>query len=154
MLLTEHVEGLLQCARLDKVFGCYDIYTFDLSAFSMVHQATEAGPLTGQRMDIAEVACPSIGLIPIEGVPIDPLELGICEDLHFTGQPFNADVRSTGATTNVLHGSSLPRLPNATGAWNAVASRRWRGCWLKPPLPFSTWLSSTVRPPRTFSSTS
>jgi hypothetical protein len=79
-------------------FGCYDIYTFDLSAFSMVHQATEAGPLTGQRMDVAEVACPSIGLIPIEGVPIDPLELGICEDLHFTGQPFNADVRSSGAT--------------------------------------------------------
>lgn len=83
-------------------FGCYDVYTFDLSAFSMIHQATGAGPLTGQRMDIAEVACPSIGLIPIEGVPIDPLELGICEDLHFTGQPFNADVRSTGATPAVV----------------------------------------------------
>jgi len=82
-------------------FGCYDIYTFDLSAFSTVHQATGAGPLTGQRLDIAEVACPSIGLIPIEGVPIDPLELGLCEDLYLQGQPFNADIRSTGATPAV-----------------------------------------------------
>lgn len=94
-------------------FGCYDIYTLQISAFSMIHQTQGAGPLEG-TLDIAEVACPSIGLIPIEGVPIDPLSMGLCEDVGLDGRPFYADVRSIGAAGPAVwrrHGFTNAALP-------------------------------------------
>lgn len=80
-------------------FGCYDIHTFHLAAFSMIHQATGAGPLEG-TMDIAETSCPAIGIVPVENFP-DPLKLGLCEDLGLNGKPFNTTVSSSGANPAV-----------------------------------------------------
>lgn len=83
-------------------FGCYDMFTVHLSAFSMIHQATGAGPIDdGARMEIAETSCPAIGFFPIQGVPIDPLSIGFCEDLGLNGRPFNATVTSIGASPAV-----------------------------------------------------
>ena len=77
-------------------FGCYNVYTFHLSAFSMIHQSNRAGPLEG-HMEIAETSCPSVGVIPVD-LPINPLAIGLCEDLGLNGKPFNTTVSSAGAS--------------------------------------------------------
>ena len=82
-------------------FGCYNIYTFHLSAFSMIHQTAGAGPLEG-ILDIGEPSCPSVGVIPVD-LPINPLAIGLCEDLAFVGKPYNATVTSSGASPAVWH---------------------------------------------------
>jgi len=81
-------------------FGdCSEIGTIHLSILSMIHQTTGAGPLQpSQRLDIAEVACPSVGIFVIADVPLDPLALGLCEDLGLTGRAFNATVTAEGET--------------------------------------------------------
>lgn len=69
---------------------CSDLGTFHLSILSMIHQTTLAGPLkSNQRLEIAEVGCPSVGVLVIPNVPIDPLALGLCEDLDLVGRSFN-----------------------------------------------------------------
>ena len=81
-------------------FGCYNLYTVHLAAFSMIHQATAAGPIDENgRLEIGETSCPSVGLIPIEGIPIDPFSIGFCEDLGLNGKPFNMTVTSFGASS-------------------------------------------------------
>ena len=92
-------------------FGCYNIYTFHLSAFSMVHQATAAGPLAG-HMEISEPSCPSVGIIPVD-LPINPLAIGLCEDLGLNGRPFNATVTSTGASPAVSRRLALAYAPES-----------------------------------------
>jgi len=78
---------------------CADVGTIHLSILSMIHQTGGAGPLKpSQRLDIAEVACPSVGIFVIANVPLDPLALGLCEDLGLTGRAFNATVTAEGAT--------------------------------------------------------
>jgi hypothetical protein len=78
---------------------CAEIGTIHLSILSMIHQTGGAGPLKpSQRLDIAEVACPSVGIFVIANVPLDPLALGLCEDLGLTGRAFNARVTAEGAT--------------------------------------------------------
>ena len=74
--------------------GCYDVGTYHVSALSTIHQATSKAPFTGQILRIDEVSCPSIGLLTIVDVPIDPLALGLCEDLSFKGKPFTTMVRA------------------------------------------------------------
>jgi hypothetical protein len=78
---------------------CANLGTIHLNILSMIHQTTGAGPLRpSQRLDIAEVGCPSVGVLVIPNVPIDPLALGLCEDLGLTGRAFNATVTAEGAT--------------------------------------------------------
>ena len=76
-------------------WGCYDFYTLRISELSMMHESTNAGPLEGS-MDIGEAGCPSIGLIPGGGF-LNPLSIGLCEDLGLNGRPFNTTVASIGA---------------------------------------------------------
>jgi hypothetical protein len=79
---------------------CYNVYTFHFSWMSMIQQSTEPGPLEG-HMDIEAVACPEVGLIEIEGVPIDPLAIGLCQGLGLDGRPFYTSVTSAGARPGV-----------------------------------------------------
>lgn len=77
-------------------WGCSDLGTIPISAFSMIHRATEAGPLTGQTMDVTETACPNIAEIGIDDIPfVYAIALKACEDLSFTGQPFWASVTAS-----------------------------------------------------------
>ncbi|MCU0506201.1 MAG: Ig-like domain-containing protein [Chloroflexi bacterium] len=87
-------------AEFCSIFGCYGMGTFNLNAYSMIHQATKAGPLTGQTMEIKEVACPNILSIGIsDSIPfLNWAAVKLCEDLTFTGQPFYATVTATGAS--------------------------------------------------------
>ena len=87
-------------AEFCSFWGCSDLGTFNLNAYSMIHQATEAGPLTGQTMEIKEVACPNLISIAIdENIPfLNWAALKLCEDLTFTGQPFWSTVNATGAS--------------------------------------------------------
>lgn len=79
-------------------FGCFDTGTHHVSFLSMIHQATEAGPLRPeQRLQINEVACPSIGVIAIPDFPFDPLSIALCEDLALDGRSFFAQVNAVGA---------------------------------------------------------
>jgi len=79
------------------IFGCYDLGVKHLSLFTTAHESAGAAPLTGQRLEIATTSCPSVGLIPIEGIPINPLELGICQGLALDGRAFEARVEAVGA---------------------------------------------------------
>lgn len=80
--------------------GCFDVGTFWLGLIpSMLHSATEAAPLTGQTLDISEVACPELGGISIPDTPISLLGVVLCEDLALEGDSFDADVRAVGNTT-------------------------------------------------------
>jgi hypothetical protein len=84
------------------ITGCSDVGTFHLSVLSMIHQTTLAAPLRStDRLELAEVSCPSVGVIAISGVPIDPLALGLCEDLDLVGRPFSTVVAMDGATGDV-----------------------------------------------------
>lgn len=77
-------------------WGCSDLGTIPISAFSTIHRATDAGPLTGQSMDVTETACPNIAEIGIDDIPFAyAIALKACEDLSFTGKPFWADVTAT-----------------------------------------------------------
>lgn len=81
---------------------CDDVGTFHLSILSMIHQTTLAGPLkSSERLEIAEVGCPSVGVLVIPNVPFDPLALGLCEDLDLVGRPFNTIVTTEGATFDI-----------------------------------------------------
>lgn len=81
-------------------WGCSDLGTIPISAFSMIHWATEAGPLTGQSMDVTETACPNIAEIGIDDIPFAyAIALKACEDISFTGKPFWADVTATASGT-------------------------------------------------------
>ncbi len=78
---------------------CAEVGTIHLSLLSMIHQTTGAGPLQpSQRLDIAEVSCPSVGVLVIPNFPLDPLALGLCEDLGLTGRSFFAKVTAEGAS--------------------------------------------------------
>ena len=68
-----------------------------LSVFTTAQHSNEGAPLTGQLLDIATTSCPSVGLIPIEGFPINPLEIGFCQDLDLEGASFDSYVYATGA---------------------------------------------------------
>ena len=77
-------------------WGCSNLGTINISAFSTIHQATGAGPLTGQVMDVNEVACPNIVQVGIDDIPFAyAIAVKACEDLKFTGKPFWADVTAT-----------------------------------------------------------
>jgi hypothetical protein len=81
---------------------CDDIGTFHLSILSMIHQTTLAGPLKPtDRLEIAEVGCPSVGVLVIPNVPFDPLALGLCEDLDLVGRPFSTTVTAEGTSPAV-----------------------------------------------------
>lgn len=82
-------------------WGCSDVYTLHLSEFSMIHQATGAAPLSG-RLDIAEVACPGIGIIPID-LPVDPIAIALCEDLGLEGDALWTHVDVPGSAPPVSH---------------------------------------------------
>ncbi|HJS43015.1 MAG TPA: hypothetical protein VJ755_06050 [Gemmatimonadales bacterium] len=76
---------------------CDNLGTFHLSILSMIHQTSLAGPLKGtERLEIAEVGCPSVGVLVIPNVPFDPLALGLCEDLDLVGRPFTTRVTTDG----------------------------------------------------------
>ncbi|MDT8340529.1 MAG: carboxypeptidase-like regulatory domain-containing protein [Longimicrobiales bacterium] len=79
------------------IFGCYNLGTMYLSAFSTIHRSEQAAPLTGQVLGIQTTSCPSIALIPVENFPLNPLSLGLCQTLELRGAPFRARVRVTGA---------------------------------------------------------
>jgi hypothetical protein len=80
-------------------WGCSDLGTFNINAYSMIHQATEAGPLTGEIMEVKEVACPNILSVGIEDVPFfNFFAIKACEDMTFTGQPFYSLVTATAAS--------------------------------------------------------
>ena len=82
---------------------CDDLGTFHLSILSMIHQTTLAGPLKpSDRLEIAEVGCPSVGLLVIPNVPFDPLALGLCEDLDLVGRPFSTTVTAEGTSPAVI----------------------------------------------------
>jgi hypothetical protein len=77
-------------------WGCSDLGTIPISAFSMMHRATGAGPLTGQTMEVKEVACPNFAEIGIDDIPfVYAIALKACVDLAFTGRPFHAAVTAT-----------------------------------------------------------
>jgi hypothetical protein len=81
---------------------CDNLGTFHLSILSMIHQTTLAGPLKStSRLEIAEVGCPSVGVLVIPNVPFDPLALGLCEDLDLVGRPFSARVTAEGTSPSV-----------------------------------------------------
>ncbi|MGK7311776.1 MAG: Ig-like domain-containing protein [Candidatus Longimicrobiales bacterium M2_2A_002] len=79
------------------IFGCYDLGMKYLSVFTTAQHSNEGAPLTGQLLDIATTSCPSVGLIPIEGIPINPLEIGFCQDLDLEGSSFDSYVYADGA---------------------------------------------------------
>lgn len=82
---------------------CDNLGTFHLSILSMIHQTTQAGPLKPtDRLEIAEVGCPSVGVLVIPNVPFDPLALGLCEDLDLVGRPFSARVTAEGTSPAVI----------------------------------------------------
>jgi hypothetical protein len=83
--------------RFCSFFGCYNLGTVELSVLTTIQQSSGAAPLGGQVLDIATTSCPSVGLIPLAKVPIDPLSLGFCQDLDLHGRDFRAMVRATGA---------------------------------------------------------
>jgi hypothetical protein len=87
-------------AQFCSFWGCSNLGTFNLNAYSMIHQATEAGPLTGEETEIKEVACPNLISIAIdENIPfLNWAALKLCQDLTFTGQPFYATVTATGTS--------------------------------------------------------
>lgn len=138
-------------------FGCYNIYTFHLSAFSMIHQTAGAGPLEG-TLDIGEPSCPSVGVIPVD-LPINPLAIGLCEDLAFVGKPFNATVTSSGASPAVWQQYAFTNTsrtvqvrPDAMSVSMQYSDLDWRPgmtmglafrfiifgapVWTTPPIPF------------------
>jgi hypothetical protein len=83
-------------------WDCYGVGSFNLNAYSMIHQATEAPPLIGQTMEIKEVACPNIDEIGIPGVDIPFLKIAalkLCQDLTLTGQKFQTLVTATATST-------------------------------------------------------
>jgi hypothetical protein len=87
---------------------CDNLGTFHLSILSMIHQTTLAGPLkSSDRLEIAEVGCPSVGILVIPNVPFDPLALGLCEDLDLVGRPFAAKVTAEGASPPVTETHSF-----------------------------------------------
>ena len=75
------------------LLGCFGLGTASISQLSSIHQSTEAAPLPGEVMTIAEAACPGIG-VPIPGLE-DALELGICEDLDLSGELFHANAEAS-----------------------------------------------------------
>jgi hypothetical protein len=83
--------------RFCSIFGCYNLGTVEISVLTTIQQSSGAAPLGGQLLDIATTSCPSVGLIPLAKVPIDPLSLGFCQDLDLDGRDFQARVRATGA---------------------------------------------------------
>ena len=88
--------------NLELEVVCADLGTFHLSILSMIHQTTLAGPLKStQRLEIAEVGCPSVGVLVIPNVPIDPLALGLCEDLDLVGRAFSTNVTAEGTSPSV-----------------------------------------------------
>lgn len=77
--------------------GCDNLGTFHISILSMIHQTTGAGPLKStQTLQIAEVACPSVGVFVIPNFPFDPLALGLCQDLNLNGRSFFTKVTADG----------------------------------------------------------
>ncbi len=87
--------------ELCNPFGCFDAGTQHLNILTTAHQTTGAGPLRpDQELQIGEVACPSIGIIPVD-LPVDPVSLGICEDLALLGEPFQAVVQAHGASGQI-----------------------------------------------------
>jgi hypothetical protein len=78
------------------IFGCYDPGVKHLSLFTTAHESAGVAPLTGQRLQVATTSCPSVGLIPVEGIPVNPLELGICQGLALDGRAFEARVEAAG----------------------------------------------------------
>jgi hypothetical protein len=79
------------------IFGCYDLGMKYLSLFTTSNQSSGAAPLTGQYLDIATTSCPSVGVVPIENFPLNPLEIGFCQDLDLEGRSFDTRVYAPGA---------------------------------------------------------
>lgn len=80
-----------------SIFGCYNLGTLYLSAFSTIHRSNDPAPLTGEVLDIQTTSCPSIAIIPIEDFPLNPLALGLCQDLELEGAAFGTRVTVSGA---------------------------------------------------------
>jgi hypothetical protein len=77
---------------------CYDVGSVELSAMPFTARRTSAAaPLHGETLNLVTTTCPSIGMIPISHLPIDPLSIGLCPGQEMDGDHFGAIVTATGA---------------------------------------------------------
>lgn len=77
--------------------SCWRLGEYSVSILSNIQNSTNPGPLGGETMEIATSSCPTLGVIPVDGFPLSPVELGLCSELELLGESFESDVQAHGA---------------------------------------------------------